>query len=118
LESDNRVLQWPPEAEISGGGPLGSQSNRFPNKAADEDNTIGRCCVEDDIHVGLGVQPKPLTWFTPKDLQQELRIGERLVYRLLKDGTIPSVRLGGMYRINRKHLEEFLLAEHQLGKSE
>ena len=74
--------------------------------------------MEDDIHAGFGVQPKPSTWLTPKDLQQELRIGERLVYRLLKDSTIPSVRLGGMYRINREHLEEFLLAEHQLGKSE
>jgi excisionase family DNA binding protein len=54
---------------------------------------------------------------TPKDLQQELRIGERLVYRLLKDGTIPSVRLGGVYRINREHLEDFLLTEHEPGKS-
>jgi excisionase family DNA binding protein len=73
--------------------------------------------VEDDTHAGRGVQPKPSTWLTPKDLQRGLRIGERLVYRLLKDGTIPSVRLGGVYRINREHLEEFFLAELELGKS-
>lgn len=64
------------------------------------------------------VQPEPSTlWLTPKDLQQELRVGERLVYRLLRDGAIPCVRLGGVYRINRQHLEEFFLAEIESGKN-
>ncbi|MCA1728591.1 MAG: helix-turn-helix domain-containing protein [Actinobacteria bacterium] len=47
-------------------------------------------------------------WLTPKDVQRELQIGEKLTYRLLRDGTIPSVRVGGVYRIHRPHLEESL----------
>lgn len=73
--------------------------------------------MEDDTHAGVGIQPKSSIWLTPKDLQAELRIGERLVYKLLKTGEIPSVRLGGVYRINRKHLEEFFLTNPSLGKS-
>lgn len=56
-------------------------------------------------------------WLTPKDVQRELRLGERSVYRLLRDGTIPSVRLNGVYRINRKHLSEDFLVNPTLGKS-
>jgi excisionase family DNA binding protein len=45
-------------------------------------------------------------WLTPKDLQHELRIGERLCYRLLRTGEIPSVRIGNLYRIRKEVLEE------------
>ncbi len=45
-------------------------------------------------------------WLTPKDLQRELRIGERLCYRLLKTGAIPSMRVGNLYRVHREALEE------------
>jgi excisionase family DNA binding protein len=45
-------------------------------------------------------------WLTPKDLQRELRIGERLCYRLLRAGEIPSVRVGNLYRVRREVLEE------------
>jgi excisionase family DNA binding protein len=45
-------------------------------------------------------------WLTPKDLQRELRIGERLCYRLLRDGEIPSVRIGNLYRVRREVIEE------------
>ena len=44
-------------------------------------------------------------FLTPKDLQRELQIGERLAYKLLKSGQIPSVRMGGVYRIPRSQLE-------------
>jgi excisionase family DNA binding protein len=47
-----------------------------------------------------------LDWLTPKDLQHELRIGERLCYRLLRTGAIPSVRVGNLYRIRKEVLEE------------
>lgn len=56
-------------------------------------------------------------WLTPKEVQAELQLGERAVYRLLKSGAIPNVRLGGVYRINRKHFEEALLAPSGLGKT-
>jgi excisionase family DNA binding protein len=63
----------------------------------------------DDTHGGATVQETPVTFLTPKDLQRELQIGEKLCYRLLKAGVIPSVRVGGLYRIPRKQLEEALL---------
>jgi excisionase family DNA binding protein len=45
-------------------------------------------------------------WLTPKDLQAELRIGEKLCYRLLRNGEIPSVRIGNLYRVRREVLED------------
>ncbi len=71
----------------------------------------------DDKRVSQKGQPEPSTWLTPKDLQQELRLGEKAVYRLLRSGAIPSIRLGGVYRINRRHLEDAPLAAGELGKS-
>jgi excisionase family DNA binding protein len=66
--------------------------------------------MDDDTHGGAVVQEPPVTYLTPKDLQHELRIGEKLCYRLLRSGAIPSVRVGGVYRISRKKLEEVLVA--------
>jgi excisionase family DNA binding protein len=51
-------------------------------------------------------EPNVSDWLTPKDLQHELRIGERLCYRLLRTGAIPSVRIGNLYRIRKEVLEE------------
>jgi excisionase family DNA binding protein len=50
--------------------------------------------------------PDASGWLTPKDLQQDLRIGERLCYRLLRTGAIPSVRIGNLYRVRKEVLEE------------
>jgi excisionase family DNA binding protein len=50
--------------------------------------------------------PEVADWLTPKDLQHELRIGERLCYRLLRAGEIPSVRIGNLYRVRKEVLEE------------
>jgi excisionase family DNA binding protein len=50
--------------------------------------------------------PDVSDWLTPKDLQHELRIGERLCYRLLRTGAIPSVRIGNLYRVRKEVLEE------------
>ncbi len=62
--------------------------------------------MADDTGGGATAQELRPAFLTPKDLQRELRIGEKLAYRLLKDGTIPSVRVGGVYRIPRSRLEE------------
>jgi excisionase family DNA binding protein len=51
-------------------------------------------------------EPDVSDWLTPRDLQHELRIGERLCYRLLRTGAIPSVRIGNLYRIRKEALEE------------
>lgn len=73
--------------------------------------------MRDDKRVGSEVQDRPSTWLTPKDVQEELRLGERSVYRHLKSGEIPSIRIGGVYRINRKHLEDAALSGGALGKT-
>jgi excisionase family DNA binding protein len=51
-------------------------------------------------------EPDVSDWLTPRDLQHELRIGERLCYRLLRTGAVPSVRIGNLYRVRREILEE------------
>ena len=51
---------------------------------------------------------QPTEFLTARDVMDELRIGERLCYRLLKSGAIPSVRVNGLYRIRRQDLEEAL----------
>jgi excisionase family DNA binding protein len=73
-----------------------------------------RCCMDDDTHGGVITQELPVTFLTPIDLQRELQIGEKLAYRLLKSGKIPSVRIGGLYRISRRQLEEALLEDPEL----
>ncbi len=72
--------------------------------------------MEDDTHGGAVAQEPPVTYLTPKDVQRELQIGEKLAYRLLKDGTMPSVRVGGVYRIPRSRLEEALGVHSKLGR--
>ncbi len=52
------------------------------------------------------MQGPDLDWLTPKELQDELRIGERLCYRLLRTGAVPSVRVGKLYRVRREILDE------------
>jgi excisionase family DNA binding protein len=51
-------------------------------------------------------EPEVSDWLTPKDLQHELRIGERLCYRLLRTGEFPSIRIGNLYRVHKEVLEE------------
>jgi excisionase family DNA binding protein len=67
--------------------------------------------VDDDTHGGVITQEPPVTFLTPKDLQRELQIGEKLCYRLLKSGEIPSVRVGGLYRVRRQDLDKALAAD-------
>lgn len=45
---------------------------------------------------------------TVKELSKLLRIGINNAYRLVREGTIKSVRVGRQYRIPRKAVEEYL----------
>ena len=63
--------------------------------------------MDDNTRGGATTQEAP-DFLTPKDLQRELQIGERLCYKLLKEGSIPSVRVGGLYRTPRRDLEAAL----------
>ncbi len=51
-------------------------------------------------------EPDGTDWLTPRDIQTELRIGEKLCYRLLRTGAIPSIRVGNLYRVRREVLDE------------
>jgi len=51
------------------------------------------------------VQGPNLDWLTPQELQDELRIGQRLCYRLLRTGAVPSVRVGKRYRVRRETVD-------------
>ena len=61
--------------------------------------------MEDDTYRGPSAQEREDSFLTPKDLQRELKIGASLAYRLLKSGAIPSLRVGGVYRIRRTDLD-------------
>jgi excisionase family DNA binding protein len=63
--------------------------------------------LKDHTYSGGKAQEPSASFLTPKDLQRELQIGEKLAYRLLKSGEIPSIRVGGVYRIRREQLEAF-----------
>lgn len=45
-------------------------------------------------------------WLTVHELREELRLGERAAYNALRSGQIPSVRVGGQWRIPRSALDD------------
>jgi hypothetical protein len=70
--------------------------------------------VHDNTRTISEKQPQTGVFLTPKDLQRELQIGEKLCYRLLQSGAIPSVRIGNLIRVYRPHFEGALLEEPDL----
>lgn len=46
----------------------------------------------------------PRRWITPTEVADYLRLDRSTVYRMLRSGTLPSVRLGGSVRVPRKEL--------------
>lgn len=75
--------------------------------AQETNNTKEVLFMSDDDTNGVAVA-QPAEFLTARDVQHELRIGERLTYRLLKSGAIPSIKLNGLYRIPRKDFNEAL----------
>ena len=61
-----------------------------------------------DIHHGVEAQPPDANFLTPRDIQRELQIGERLTYKLLRAQAIPNTRVGNLYRVRREDLEKAL----------
>jgi excisionase family DNA binding protein len=45
-------------------------------------------------------------------LRQELGMGKSWIYRRLRSGEIPSIRLGRTIKVRRDELEEYLLRHH------
>lgn len=44
----------------------------------------------------------------PEDLQSILHIGKPMVYKCLREGTIPSLRIGGKYLIPKWYLYDYM----------
>lgn len=44
-------------------------------------------------------------YLTPTELQQLLRVGRSAVYAAIRDGSIPSIRIGKLIRVPRAALE-------------
>ena len=51
----------------------------------------------------------------PEDLQEILHTGRNTVYRLLGEGVIRSLRIGGKYRIPKMYLIQYLYPDLQGG---
>ena len=45
---------------------------------------------------------------SPQQVRKMLGIGQRLTYELLRDGAIPSVRMGRLYRVPRVAVIDYL----------
>lgn len=48
-----------------------------------------------------------LIFYTPKDLERILQFRSTKINQLLKQQIIPSVKLGGQYRVSKEQLEEW-----------
>ena len=64
--------------------------------------------ITDDTHYGVESQAPDVTFLTPRDVQQQLQIGERLCYKLLRSQAIPNVRVGNLYRSKVADLDQAL----------
>ncbi|MFN8474897.1 MAG: helix-turn-helix domain-containing protein [Anaerolineae bacterium] len=47
-------------------------------------------------------------YLTPKEIAQLLKLHEETIRRYLRSGELPAIKLGGVYRVKREDLEEFL----------
>ena len=48
------------------------------------------------------------TLLTCTEVQAILRIGQSKLYKLIREKTLPAIRLGNTYRIRRSELEAYL----------
>jgi excisionase family DNA binding protein len=55
-----------------------------------------------------GAHPLDHDLLTPPEVLDYLRITTRTLYRLIKAGTVPAVRVGHQWRVRRTDLEEWL----------
>lgn len=47
----------------------------------------------------------------PEEAAVILQIGRNTIYRMLKDGTLKSMRIGKLYRIPKQYLLDYINAE-------
>jgi excisionase family DNA binding protein len=71
----------------------------------------GRYDTEGDV---MSVTARETEWLSLKDVQQLLGIGRTKAYELVVAGELPAVRIGRCIRVNRRKLDEWLLAQRYL----
>ncbi len=49
---------------------------------------------------------------TVKEMMDILAIGKNTAYKLLKDGTVKSFRIGKTYKVLRKSLQSYIYSHH------
>ena len=47
-------------------------------------------------------------FYTPSEVRRILGVRQKLVYELLKNGTLPSIKLGNQWKIPRAALTEWI----------
>ena len=47
-------------------------------------------------------------FYTLEEVAEYLGVNYQLVYRLVKSGELPAVRIGRVYRIEKQQLEDFI----------
>ncbi len=53
----------------------------------------------------------PDVFLTTEEVLRLLRVNARTVYRLIRDGDLPAVRVGRQWRIRRRDLDRFIAAQ-------
>ena len=52
---------------------------------------------------------KPMELMDVEELAKYLKVTTKTIYRLLKQGNIPSMRVGHLHRFSREQIDEWLL---------
>lgn len=50
-------------------------------------------------------------YYTPEELARQFKLNRMTIYRFLRSGKIPSVRIGKSYRISESHLQNWLVGQ-------
>jgi excisionase family DNA binding protein len=61
------------------------------------------------MHNVVAAPPKPPRFISLRTVANELGISWRTVRKLVAEGELPAVRIGGVLRVPRSAMEEFLL---------
>ena len=52
-------------------------------------------------------------WLTPDEVAERLKLNRATIYRLIKGGTVPAVRIDRALRVSSVELDQWLRAEDE-----
>lgn len=58
-----------------------------------------------------------MEYFTPEELAQQLKVNVGTVWRWIREGNLPALRIGKGYRISDEQLAKFL-SSREVGQTE